>query len=53
MNEETSSGGLSSMIIEKLEKKDSALFTCTSRNDYGEDSKNIQLTVQGMIYFPL
>ncbi|GIX80564.1 down syndrome cell adhesion molecule-like protein Dscam2 [Caerostris extrusa] len=28
-------------------EKDSALFTCSAVNDYGEDSKNIQLTIQG------
>lgn len=46
-NEELVDGDRSKLIIEKAERKDSALFTCTAINDYGEDSMNIQLTVQG------
>nr|XP_042906008.1 Down syndrome cell adhesion molecule-like protein Dscam2 [Parasteatoda tepidariorum] len=44
--EELLDGDRSKIIIEKAERKDSALFTCTAVNDYGEDSMNIQLTVQ-------
>lgn len=40
-------GDRTKLIIEKAERKESALFTCTAVNDYGEDSMNIQLTVQG------
>lgn len=40
-------GDRTKLIIEKAERKDSALFTCTAINDYGEDAMNIQLTVQG------
>ncbi|XP_035212240.1 Down syndrome cell adhesion molecule-like protein Dscam2, partial [Stegodyphus dumicola] len=46
MNEELGDGDRTKLIIEKAERKDSALFTCTAINDYGEDSMNIQLTVQ-------
>ncbi|GFU07322.1 down syndrome cell adhesion molecule-like protein Dscam2 [Nephila pilipes] len=46
LSEDTPLGGQSSLIIEKVEKKDSALFTCSAVNDYGEDSKNLQLTIQ-------
>lgn len=45
--EELVDGDRTKLIIEKAERKDSALFTCTAINDYGEDSMNIQLTVQG------
>ncbi|XP_071040308.1 cell adhesion molecule Dscam1 isoform X2 [Parasteatoda tepidariorum] len=43
---ETFSGGRSELVIEKVEKRDSALFTCSAVNQYGDDSKNIQLTIQ-------
>ncbi|KFM70029.1 Down syndrome cell adhesion molecule-like protein, partial [Stegodyphus mimosarum] len=46
ISEDLPLGGQSKLVIDKVEKKDSALFTCTSVNDYGEDSKNIQLTIQ-------
>lgn len=46
-NEELVDGDRTKLIIEKAERKDSALFTCTAINDYGEDSMNIQLIVQG------
>ncbi|KAG8198707.1 hypothetical protein JTE90_023478 [Oedothorax gibbosus] len=39
-------GEKSTLIIEKTERKDSALVTCTASNNYGEDSINIQVTVQ-------
>ncbi|GIY75281.1 hypothetical protein CEXT_108261 [Caerostris extrusa] len=35
------------LVIEKTEREDSASFTCTAMNDFGEDSMNFQLTVQG------
>ncbi|XP_054712617.1 cell adhesion molecule DSCAM-like [Uloborus diversus] len=35
-----------SFIIEKAERKDSALFLCIAANKYGEDTLNIQVTVQ-------
>nr|XP_042908701.1 Down syndrome cell adhesion molecule-like protein Dscam2 [Parasteatoda tepidariorum] len=44
--EETPLGGRSILVIDKVEKKDSALFTCDAINEYGDDSKNIQLTIQ-------
>ncbi|GFV98269.1 down syndrome cell adhesion molecule homolog [Trichonephila clavipes] len=34
------------LVIEKAEREDSASFTCTAMNDFGEDSMNFQLTVQ-------
>ncbi|XP_071039988.1 cell adhesion molecule Dscam1-like [Parasteatoda tepidariorum] len=37
------------LIIEKAEREDSASFTCTAMNDFGEDSMNFQLTVQEQI----
>ncbi|XP_042896900.1 cell adhesion molecule Dscam1 isoform X2 [Parasteatoda tepidariorum] len=43
---ESVSGARSELVIEKVEKKDSALFSCTAANQYGDDSKNIQLTIQ-------
>ncbi|XP_055948529.1 cell adhesion molecule Dscam2-like [Argiope bruennichi] len=46
VDEELVDGDRTTLIIEKAERKDSALFTCTAINDYGEDSMNIQLTVQ-------
>ena len=46
-HEEIQIGGLSTLLIEKVEKKDNALFTCSASNDYGEDNKNIQITIQG------
>ncbi|XP_054712315.1 LOW QUALITY PROTEIN: cell adhesion molecule Dscam2-like [Uloborus diversus] len=44
--QELPQGGQTRLVIEKVEKKDSALYTCTGTNDFGEDSKNIQLTIQ-------
>ncbi|XP_035222850.1 Down syndrome cell adhesion molecule-like protein Dscam2, partial [Stegodyphus dumicola] len=35
-----------SLIIEKAERRDSALFMCTAMNDFGEDTMNIQVTVK-------
>ncbi|XP_035219934.1 Down syndrome cell adhesion molecule-like protein Dscam2, partial [Stegodyphus dumicola] len=46
MTETVSTGERSKLIIEKAERKDSAMVTCTATNDYGEDSINIQVTVQ-------
>lgn len=37
------------LIIEKVERDDSASFLCTAINDFGEDSMNFQLTIQGKI----
>lgn len=45
--ESVSGGERSNLIIDKAERKDSALITCTASNGYGEDSINIQVTVQG------
>ncbi|XP_054714025.1 cell adhesion molecule Dscam2-like [Uloborus diversus] len=45
-NEALLDGDRTKLIIEKAERKDSALFTCTAINDYGEDSMNMQVTVQ-------
>nr|XP_021002533.2 Down syndrome cell adhesion molecule-like protein Dscam2 [Parasteatoda tepidariorum] len=34
------------LVIEKVERGDTATFTCSSMNDFGEDSMNFQLTIQ-------
>ncbi|GFV43031.1 down syndrome cell adhesion molecule-like protein Dscam2 [Trichonephila clavipes] len=34
------------LVIEKAERKDSALFMCTAANDFGEDTMNIQVTIK-------
>nr|XP_042908765.1 Down syndrome cell adhesion molecule-like protein Dscam2 isoform X1 [Parasteatoda tepidariorum] len=39
-------GEKSILTIEKAERRDSALITCTATNNFGEDSINIQVTVQ-------
>ncbi|XP_054712416.1 cell adhesion molecule Dscam2-like [Uloborus diversus] len=46
LTETVADGVRSKLIIEKSERKDSSLITCTASNDYGEDSINIQITVQ-------
>ncbi|KAG8198710.1 hypothetical protein JTE90_023480 [Oedothorax gibbosus] len=53
LSEETPLGGQSRLTIEKVEKKDSALFTCAALNDYGDDSKNMQLTIQDIPDAPM
>ncbi|XP_054712505.1 cell adhesion molecule Dscam2-like [Uloborus diversus] len=45
-SEDLREGGGVKLIIEKTEREDSASFTCTAVNDFGEDSMNFQLTVQ-------
>ncbi|XP_023233546.1 Down syndrome cell adhesion molecule-like protein Dscam2 isoform X2 [Centruroides sculpturatus] len=37
---------MSKIIIASVERDDSAMLTCTARNQYGEDTANIQLTIQ-------
>ncbi|CAL1297477.1 unnamed protein product [Larinioides sclopetarius] len=44
--ETTINGERSILTIEKSDRKDSALISCTSSNDYGEDTLNVQVTVQ-------
>ncbi|GBM09514.1 Down syndrome cell adhesion molecule-like protein Dscam2 [Araneus ventricosus] len=44
--ETTVNGERSILTIEKSDRKDSALISCTSSNDYGEDTLNVQVTVQ-------
>ncbi|XP_042906000.1 cell adhesion molecule Dscam1 [Parasteatoda tepidariorum] len=45
---ETGLGVKSTLTIDKTERKDSSLFICTAINDYGEDSMNIQVTIQDL-----
>lgn len=45
--EELEDGLKATLTIDKTERKDSALFTCTAINDFGEDTMNIQVTVKG------
>lgn len=40
-------GQLSELFIAETERSDSALFTCISQNQFGNDDTNIQLLVQG------
>ncbi|GBN98471.1 hypothetical protein AVEN_183355-1 [Araneus ventricosus] len=40
-------GTLSELLIESVDRSDSALFTCLARNSYGKDESNIQLIIQG------
>ncbi|GFS81552.1 down syndrome cell adhesion molecule-like protein 1 homolog, partial [Nephila pilipes] len=40
-------GSLSELLIESVDRGDSALFTCLARNSYGKDETNIQLIIQG------
>ena len=51
------SGHLSELTIHVVERQDNGLYTCVASNAFGQDEKNNQLTVQGMIckiilYFP-
>ncbi|CAL1295381.1 unnamed protein product, partial [Larinioides sclopetarius] len=39
-------GTLSELLIESVDRSDSALFTCLARNSYGKDESNIQLIIQ-------
>ncbi|GFX11114.1 down syndrome cell adhesion molecule homolog [Trichonephila clavipes] len=39
-------GEQSILTIEKSDRKDSALISCIASNDYGEDTLNVQVTVQ-------
>ena len=41
----------STLTIEKLERKDSANYSCSVSNGFGTDSQNILLTVEGTFYF--
>ena len=40
----------STLTIERIERKDSANYSCSVRNGLGTDSQNVMLTVEG-IYF--
>ena len=40
----------SSLVIEKADRKDTAVFSCTATNEFGEDSLSVQVTVKGKIY---
>ena len=39
---------LSQVTVSSVERTDNALFTCQASNDYGTDSTNVKLIVQGM-----
>ncbi|XP_035221790.1 Down syndrome cell adhesion molecule-like protein Dscam2 [Stegodyphus dumicola] len=39
-------GSLSELLIESVDRGDSALFTCLASNAYGKDETNIQLIIQ-------
>ena len=41
-------GVLSDLSIKKLERTDSALFTCVATNAFGSDDTSINLIVQGI-----
>ena len=41
----------STLTIEKLERKDSANYSCSVSNGFGSDSQNILLTIEGIINF--
>lgn len=43
-------GVLSDLSIKKLERTDSALFTCVATNAFGSDDTSINLIVQGIYY---
>ncbi|GIY91506.1 hypothetical protein CEXT_155541 [Caerostris extrusa] len=43
-------GERSILTIEKSDRKDSALISCTAANGYGEDTINVQVTVQGLSF---
>lgn len=36
--------------IPSSDRRDAALFTCFAQNQFGKDSKNFQLLVQGKFY---
>lgn len=44
----SSEGIVSELLIRKVDRRDSALFTCITSNAYGFDDTNIQLIIQGM-----
>ncbi|XP_071041968.1 cell adhesion molecule Dscam1 isoform X3 [Parasteatoda tepidariorum] len=41
-----SNGSLSELLIDLVDRGDSALFTCLATNSYGKDETNIQLIIQ-------
>lgn len=48
MEEMDEYGIKASLLIEKAERRDSALFMCTATNDFGEDTMNIQVSIKGI-----
>ncbi|XP_037506499.1 Down syndrome cell adhesion molecule homolog [Rhipicephalus sanguineus] len=42
----------STLTITNVQKSDDAVFTCHASNDYGEDTNNVQLTVQDVPSVP-
>lgn len=42
---------ISKLVIKGASRSDSALYTCTATNEFGNDQTNIQLVVQGNLYF--
>ncbi|XP_077560152.1 cell adhesion molecule Dscam1-like isoform X2 [Haemaphysalis longicornis] len=46
VEERTGDVTISRITIQHVERSDNALFTCQAANEFGEDSTNIQLTVQ-------
>lgn len=44
------SGHLSELTIHVVERQDNGLYTCVASNAFGQDEKNNQLTVQGMLF---
>lgn len=42
-------GMASELLIESVERSDSALYECVTRNAYGDDETVIQVIVQGML----
>ena len=39
----------STLTIEKIERKDSANYSCSVSNGFGSDSQNVLLTVEGKV----